>query len=61
MSPWLHVLKPLVPAGGADCEIMELLSGSVSLEEVGQFMVNLKVLPHNPTPCPFRREKRIST
>lgn len=31
------------------------------LEEVGQFMVNLKVLPHNPTSCPFRTEKHIST
>lgn len=50
-----------VPAGGAVGRIVEVLAGTVSLEEVGQFMVNLKILPPNPTSRPFTTEKHIST
>lgn len=44
MSPWAHVFEPLVLAGGAVWEIVELLAGTVSLEEIGQSVVNFEVL-----------------
>lgn len=45
MPPWAQVFDPLVLVDGAVWEIMELLAGTVSLEEMSAHgFINFKVL-----------------